>query len=118
MEYYGRFVNIVKENGNIRIVLNNNGVRIRKEVDEIRERLGSIPCLRVLLDDHLKRQWTEILPEEIGALTAGTILSDEATRDAAGKLLAVERVYWHQAYQVEDPIEAIAGDGCEFQGFD
>jgi hypothetical protein len=109
--YHGYHVNIDKIDGNVNIVLNTNGVRIAKTIAEIRDRLGGHSAILVLMHDHLKRKWTEIKPEEIGALTAGTIISDEAKRDPSGTLVEVGRVYWHERYQVEDPIEELLTRG-------
>jgi hypothetical protein len=66
--YHGRFVNLEKADGNLLVHLNSNGQRIFKEIQGIRDRLGSDPAFRVLLDEFFKRQWTEIKPEEIAAL--------------------------------------------------
>ena len=116
---HGRLTNMEKIEGNLHIVLNTAGQRALAEIQAIRDRLGSVPALRVILSDHLKRRWTEILPEEIGALTSATILSDEAVRDQAGKLISVARVYWHERYQIECPIQRMAETGfVRFDGAD
>lgn len=110
--FHGFHVNLEKgDDGHLRIVLNTNGQRIIALIEQMRDALGSDAALQVLLSDHLKRRWTRILPEEIGALTAAPIISDEATRDQNGKLIKVGRVYWHERYQVEDPVEALKNDG-------
>jgi len=46
-------------------------------------------------------------PEDIGALTAAPILSDEIVRDDEGRLTEAGRVYWYPDYQVRDEIEEI-----------
>ena len=116
--YHGFLVNLdTTEDGNLNILLNTNGQRVLAEIERMRDRLGSEAALLVILSDHLKRRWTQIRPEEIGALTAATILSDEARRDSAGVLKSVGRVYWHSQYQVEDPIEELSKKGSvRFEG--
>ncbi len=104
---HGRFVNLEKTEGNLRILLNTNGERVFAEIEAIRDRLGINPAIRILLDDFLRRNWQEIKPEEIGALTSALIISEEAERNAAGKLLRIGRVYWNPDYQVQDEIEEL-----------
>ena len=51
--------------------------------------------------------WDFILPEEIVASTAGTILSKGSTRDDNGKLIKPGKVFWHSNYQLESMIETL-----------
>ena len=56
-------------------------------------------------------------PEDIGALTAAPILSDEIVRDDDGRLTAAGRVYWYPDYAVRDEIEELRPDLVHvFQG--
>jgi len=110
---HGWFVNLEKtDSGDLRIILNNNGRRVFAEIQGIRDRLGIDATLRVLLDDYFRRQWCEVRPEEIGALTSALIISDEAHRDDHGALLSVGHVYWNPRYQVDDEIEELRKAGA------
>ena len=109
---HGRFVNLEKVDGDLRILLNNNGQRIFAEIEAIRDRLGTDAAIRILLAEYFKRNWDQIKPEEIGALTSALIISDETHRDSAGKLVRVGRVYWNPQYQVEDEIEELRHAGA------
>lgn len=46
--------------------------------------------------------WEFLDPAEVGALTDGEILTDDAERDDAGRLIRCGRVYWHDRYQTDD----------------
>jgi hypothetical protein len=46
-------------------------------------------------------------PEDIGALTAAPILSDEIVRDDNGRVVEAGRVYWYPDYAVRDEIEGL-----------
>jgi hypothetical protein len=108
---HGRYVDLEKRDGDLHVVLNDAGRRVFAQIQAFRDRLGSVAAMRRLLRDHFEGRWTEILPEEIAALTAATIISDEAKRDQSGRLIALGRVYWHERYQIEDPIAAMREHG-------
>jgi hypothetical protein len=110
---HGKFVKLEKtEAGDLRIILNNSGRRVFAEIEKIRERLGIDATMRILLDDYFRRNWHEIKPEEIGALTSALIISDEAVRDSDGMLQSVGHVYWNERYQVDDEIEELRTAGA------
>ena len=48
-----------------------------------------------------------IPPEDIGALTAASILSDDILRDDQGQVVEVGRVSWYPDHAVRDEIEEI-----------
>ena len=54
-----------------------------------------------LLEEHLCNGWEWIRPEEVMALTAAPILSDECSREDHGAITEIGVVYWHERYQVE-----------------
>ena len=109
---HGKFVNLEKTaSRDLRILLNRHGRRVFAEIERVRERLGIDATIRILLGDYFQRQWCEIRPEEIGALTSAVIISDEAYRDPEGLLLSVGRVYWNPNYQIEDEIEELRRAG-------
>ena len=116
--FHGTFVNLEKtDGGDLQILLNRNGQRVFDEIERIRGRPGIDATMRILLADFFKRQWCEVRPEEIGALTSALIISDEAHRDPDGTLLSVGHVYWNERYQVEDEIEELRKSGeIRFRG--
>ena len=99
------FVDLVKlATGDLKLIL----------MDAGRERLRDEPTVPIheLIEDHLCNGWHLVRPEEIGALTAcELILADTGTRDANEGLIGVERVYWHERYQVENEIEVLLAKG-------
>src|SRR4051812_7572353 len=81
--------------------------RIFNQIESTRFAMGINAAFRHLLRDHLRRNWQEIRPEEVGALTSTMLFSDEVQRDDVGKLTWVGRIYWNPSYQVEDEIEEL-----------
>ena len=104
----GFYVDLEKtEDGNLRIRLNRNGRRNFAEIREQRDAYGINAALYALLEDHLASGWEMVPPEDIGALTAAPIISDEISRDDEGRVTEAGRVYWYPDYQVRDEIEEI-----------
>jgi hypothetical protein len=105
---HGQYVDLKRtDDGNLEIVLSEEGRRDFAEIEQIREDLGSDAALAELLEDHLGNGWEILLPEEIGALTSAPILSHEVARDQEGKVEDVGIVYWYPEYQVRDEIEEL-----------
>lgn len=75
-----------------------------------RDAHGIHAALCALLEDHLCNGWEMVPPEDIGALTADPILSDDVLRDEEGRLVEVGRVYWYPDYAVRDEIEELRRD--------
>jgi len=104
----GFYVDLEKaQDGNLHIRLNRNGRRHFADIREQRDAFGINAALCALLEDHLCSGWEMVPPEDIGALTAAPILSDEVVRDDEGRLTEAGRVYWYPDYQVRDEIEEI-----------
>ena len=104
----GFYVDLEKAgDGNLHIHLNPNGRRNFAEIREQRDAYGIHAALCALLEDHLCSGWEMVPPEDIGALTAAPILSDEIVRDDEGRLTEAGLVYWYPDYQVRDEIEEI-----------
>lgn len=61
-----------------------------------------------VLEYQLCNGWDRIAPEEIGALTDGPIISQDSQRDDHGNLVKCGRIYWHERYQIENPVEVLA----------
>lgn len=104
----GFYVDLQKTaDGNLHIHLTRNGRRYFDEIQEQRDSLGINAALDALLEDHLSSGWEMVPPEDIGALTAAPILSDEIVRDEDGRVTHAGRVYWYPEYQVLDEIEEL-----------
>lgn len=98
-------------NGNLKLSLTESG---RERLAEIGDNPGDI--LRDLLEHHFCNGWRHLRPEEIGALTDGTLLTDDWEEKDNGELIHVGRVYWDANYQVEDAIEKMEKDGFVIWG--
>lgn len=113
-KYVGDLVDLIgTQGGNLILRPTANGVRLAKEMFE-----DGISGMNQMLDSHIIiGGWEVLQPEEVGALTEGTIITREAVRNDFGDLKKVGRVYWHERYQIEDPIEVWAkGKDVFFQG--
>lgn len=105
---YGFYVDLRRtDEGDLAIILNENGQKEFEAIEEMRSAHGIDGALEILLEDHLGNGWKMVAPEEIGALTSSPILSDEVERDEEGELADVGRVYWFPEYQVCDEIEEL-----------
>jgi hypothetical protein len=67
--------------------------------------------LAEVLEHYLANGWEWVQPEEIGALTAAPILSDDVERDDEGKIVKAGKVYWYPQYEVFDPLEQLIQTG-------
>jgi hypothetical protein len=67
-----------------------------------------------MLEDHLVNGWEFIPPEDIGALTASPILSDEVVRDDSGMLVSLGQVYWFPDYAVRSELDELYEAGEVF----
>jgi hypothetical protein len=72
--------------GNLRISLTEAGRERLPEVIEMRDEFGIDAAFLELIGFQLGNGWEEVKPEEVGALTASMILTDEADRDDLGIL--------------------------------
>lgn len=59
------------------------------------------------LEHHLCNGWRSIEPEEIGALTEATIITDDYQEDDHGNLTQLGSVYWDSDYQVTDALDEL-----------
>ncbi len=108
---HGFYVDLEKmADGNLRIVLTETGKVEFGTVVEERDRFGIHAALCTLLEDHLCTGWELVPPEDIGALTAAPILSDDILRDEEGSVVEIGRVFWYPDYAVRDEIEEIRRD--------
>jgi hypothetical protein len=105
---HGSYVDLEKAaDGNLHIHLHRGGRRHFAEIREQRDAFGINTALHALLEDHLCNGWEMVPPEDVGALTAAPILSDEIARDDDGRVTEAGRVYWYPDYQVRDEIEEL-----------
>jgi hypothetical protein len=108
---YGFYVDLRKtDDGNLSIALTRNGRRELATIVEERDAHGIHAALVALLEDHLCNGWEMVPPEDIGALTAAPILSDDILRDEEGRVTEVGRVFWYPDYAVRDEIEELRRD--------
>ncbi|MGA2798016.1 MAG: hypothetical protein ABSE63_10575 [Thermoguttaceae bacterium] len=105
---HGFYVDLTKnEDGDLAIDLNENGQANFGEIQEVRDTLGTNAALHDLLEDHFSNGWEWVPPEDLGALTAAPIISDEIERDDRGNIIEAGRVYWYPDYAVRDEIEEL-----------
>ena len=85
---HGFYVDLEKtDDGNLRIALTENGRAEFGTIVEERDKFGIHAALCTLLEDHLCTGWEMVPPEDIGALTAAPILSDDIVRDEEGRVV-------------------------------
>jgi hypothetical protein len=105
---HGFYVDLRKmDNGNLQIALTKSGRANFSAIREERDRSGIHAALCALFEDHLCNGWEIVSPEDIGALTAAPILSDEIVRDEDGRVIETGSVYWYPDYAVHDEIEEL-----------
>lgn len=75
------------------------------------EHLSSDAAFAELIEFQLGNGWEWISPEDIGALTGAEMLSNNAQRNDAGQLTAIETVYYWNYYQLQSPARALLEDG-------
>lgn len=107
---FGGWVSLaVKPNGDLQICLTEEG---KAHEDDWRGKTSdeSLWNLTEDLVGNGKMGWLQ--PEEIGALTDAPILAlGIVSRNDKGELEAGPSVYWHERYQVDDPIEEMLTAG-------
>ena len=105
---HGFYVDLQKnDDSNLEILLNENGRSNFDTIQKVRDAQGINEALYALLEDHLCNGWEMVPPEDIGALTAAPILSDEIVRDDNGRVVEAGHVYWYPDYAVLDEIEEL-----------
>ena len=108
----GANVNLEKtSHGKLKISLTELGRREFEEFERFRDEQGIHAALIELFAEHLANGRDLIAPEEIAALTAALIISDEADRDDQGRLTQVGHVYWNPSYAVMDEIRELRERG-------
>lgn len=94
----GLYVNLKKmRNGTLRITFTPEGRRKAKA--------GDLTDPYLFEDIGTDSQWEYVRPEEVGALTDATILSDECERDDHGNLIKCGCIYSNiNYYQIESDV--------------
>lgn len=72
------------------------------------DRMGDIQeckSIEEALESNLCNGWQTIDPNDIGALTSGTIISDDCEYDDNGNLINAGTVYWDNLYETRDSLE-------------
>lgn len=104
---YGHYVTLRKIPNGLELTATEN---LHIDAELFRGRSES-NALSDILEDHLCNGWEWVLPEEVGALTDGDILTDTAQRDDQGELVSVGCVYWNSMYQVQSTVEILLNTG-------
>jgi hypothetical protein len=92
------------DDGALLIALNENGRKHFDDIEAERVMHGIHAALCALLEDHLGNGWEIVPPEDLGALTAAPILSNEIVRDDDQTIVEAKRVWWFPDYAVRDEI--------------
>lgn len=95
------------ENGQLHIRLDPDA---REEVEELLEKPVD-QAFADLIEWHLGNGWTLLDPDDVGALTASPILSNDVQWDEDGNIVSVGRVFWFPEYQVKSEIEELLEHG-------
>lgn len=95
----------------LKITLTPEGREEIQEAIEDQKNIGAVAFLIDLCEHPLCNGWTEVRPEEVGALTDSTIFAREFDRDDEGKLTSVGDVFWFPNYMVENPVQTMLDKG-------
>ena len=112
-EYKGEYVDLaVMSNGQLRFTLTAAG---KEEIKDImRENIGDIAQFDALMEDHFCNGWEEVHPEEIGALTDATLISNVVARDSNGDLIECDYIYHDPLYAIRSTSERLRTMGVVF----
>lgn len=99
----GRYLNLEEVKGGLKVTLTPEGYEELEGQDW--ENQDTDILFTDLFEDYWTNGWTMLQPEQIGALTScGLITSPDVEMDDDGEVVSADTVYWHERYQVEDPI--------------
>lgn len=97
-------------NGDLRIRITDAG---REELADMEAdgKLSHEDMFVHLLEYQICNGWELVPPEDVGALTASLIISEEVERDKDGDMTCCGKVYWFPEYQIVSEIMRIKEDG-------
>lgn len=74
--------------------------------DDIEE-LKECTDLGQVFEYYTCNEWEWLQPEQVGALTDGSIISNDTQYNDDCELIGVGKVYWDSAYQIESTLEEL-----------
>ena len=112
-EYKGEYVDIaIMSNGQLRFTLTEAG---KEEIEDIMSKdIGDIAQFDALMEDHFCNGWEEVRPEELGALTSATLITNVAVRDDNGDLIECDYIYYDPLYAIRSTPEELRTMGVVF----
>lgn len=94
------------KNGNLKITFTREGRAEAREA--LADGKNDFEVFADLIEYQICNGWEYIRPEEVGALTDATIISDDCERDDHGDLVKCGRVYSNiDYYQIEGDVERL-----------
>lgn len=105
----------------LEIIKEKDAIRIQRHKDvpnsDWKEYLSKLKCTNwdtlflEGLESYLCNGWDRILPEEVGALTDGILLSDDAVFDDSGELIECKSLYHNPYYMTQLELKEINRKG-------
>lgn len=108
------YLAMVEETGGLRVTLTTEGREFAKLLTANDEKIGPVDLFFNLFAEMISSHgWKVLDAEELGALTnCEIILTPEWTANTeTGNLTSLGRVYWHERYQIDCPMEALMNGG-------
>ena len=114
--YDGNYVTITEMvNGDIKLTASKAARADFGRYGQVLLEVSEHYALWELLEDITENSsWNFVAPEDIGALTAAPILSNDVTIDDDGAVVVYGDIWWQERYAVESAVEKIFRGGCIF----
>src|SRR4051812_47648387 len=106
-----KLVEFTKQDQNLLVTITQEG---RAELDDLSLKLNISDDDKFLelIEYQLGNGWEKVLPDEIGALTGGLIITDDIERDdTTNTIKSIGRVYWDSTYQIDSLFNSLLLDG-------
>ncbi|MFA6089980.1 MAG: hypothetical protein WC755_09050 [Candidatus Woesearchaeota archaeon] len=105
---HGYYVNLkILDNGNLEITPTPDALAESERFLSLATQIA----LDELFEDWICNGWGWVQPEQIGALTAAPIITDEFDIDDDGKFIANGNIWWFFNYAVENEVENLLKNG-------